>query len=170
MTSVAPQPAMRAPRPPRWKLRRASDAEWRLLVDHRHRMWADIGGRTPSQLLAHDKVYRRWLRPRIRSGEVILLVVEVRNRGVVASGGVWFRAEQPRPGAPQFTVPYLFSMFTEPEFRGRGCAGRIVREAIRICRRRGFPRVVLHAAPPARRLYRTLGFERAWEMRIALRR
>ena len=138
-------------------------------MDHRHRMWTSIGGRTPGQLTAHDRVYRQWIVPRLRSGEVIVLVIERPNGGVVASGGIWFRPEQPRPGAPQRDIPYLFSMYTEPGFRGRGLASRIVREALRISRRHGATRVTLHAAPMARRMYRSLGFERAWEMRIALR-
>ncbi|HLY77617.1 MAG TPA: GNAT family N-acetyltransferase, partial [Thermoplasmata archaeon] len=65
-------------------------------------------------------------------------------------------------------VPYLFSMYTEPGFRGRGLASRIVREAIRLSRRRGYTRVVLHAAPLGRRVYSRLGFERSWEMRLLL--
>ena len=165
-------PAARDPIPRRFagKLRPAMPSEWRVLVDHRLGMWRDIGGRTPQQLAAHRAIYRRWIVPRIRSGEVIVLLFEVPRRGVVASGGIWFRPEQPRPGAQQSSVPYLFSMYTEPELRGRGLASKIVREAVRICRRRGFTRVTLHAAPMARRIYRRLGFERAWEMRLSLAR
>ncbi|MCI4348230.1 MAG: GNAT family N-acetyltransferase [Thermoplasmata archaeon] len=151
-----------------WKLRRASASEGRLLVDHRHRMWIDVGGRTSKQISAHDPVYRRWILPRVRSGEVIVIVIEAPGRRVVASGAIWFRPEQPRPGAPQLTVPYLFSMYTEPQFRGRGLASRIVRETLRICRRRGYIRVLLHAAPLGRPVYRRLGFERSWEMRLPL--
>ncbi len=131
-------------------------------------MFAEIGGRTPRQLAAHSPVYARWLRPRLKSGEIIVLLAEVPDHGIVASGGIWFRAEQPRPEVPQFRVPYLVSMYTLPEFRGQGIARRIVREALRICRARGYARVALHAAPGARRLYRSLGFERSWEMRRAL--
>jgi GNAT superfamily N-acetyltransferase len=139
-------------------------------VDHRHRMWAEIGGRTPRQLAVHDGVYRRWILPRLRSGEVTVILMEEPGRRVIASGGIWFRPEQPRPGAPRSSVPYLFSMYTEPEFRRRGLAQRIVREAVRICRARGYRRVVLHAAPHGRPLYQGLGFQRAWEMRLDFRR
>ena len=132
-------------------------------------MFAEIGGRTPRQLTAHDAVYRKWMLPRIASGEVLVLAAETTGHKIVASGAIWFRPEQPRPGAPQQTVPYLFSMFTEPEYRRQGLARRIVREALRICRTRGYTRVVLHAAPTGRLLYRGLGFERTWEMRFILR-
>jgi GNAT superfamily N-acetyltransferase len=150
------------------KLRRASRADARVLVAHRHRMFAEIGARTPRQLVTHDRVYSRWILPRLRSGDVIVLLVETPDRGVVASGGIWFRPEQPRPEAPKSRVPYLFSMFTEPEYRGRGFARQIVREAVRIARGRGYRRVVLHAALKGRPLYRSLGFVRGWEMRLDL--
>jgi GNAT superfamily N-acetyltransferase len=61
-------------------------------------------------------------------------------------------------------------MYTEPEYRGHGLAGRIVRETVRICRARGFVQVTLHAARRARPMYRRLGFERTWEMRRELSR
>jgi GNAT superfamily N-acetyltransferase len=152
------------------KIRRATRSDWNVLVDHRHRMFAEIGGRTRQQLAAHDRLYRRWMRRRIASGELVLLVIEVPGTGVVASGGVWFRPDQPRPESPQLQVPYVLSMYTEPGFRGRGLARRIVGEAVRISRRRGYRRVVLHAAPRARSLYRKAGFERTWEMRRELGR
>jgi GNAT superfamily N-acetyltransferase len=149
-------------------VRRATAADWRVLIAHRHGMFAEIPGNSARRLSAHDAVYRRWILPRIRSGEVIELLVESRTGRVIASGGIWFRPEQPRPSLARPVVPYLFSMFTEPKFRRRGFARRIVREALRICRARGFRRVTLHAAPKGRPLYRAMGFERSWEMRIDL--
>ncbi|MGC2288880.1 MAG: GNAT family N-acetyltransferase [Thermoplasmata archaeon] len=133
-------------------------------------MFADVGGSTPTQLAAHDQVYKRWILPRLKSGEVIVLVIERRGLGAVASGGIWFRPEQPRPRLPEDSVPYFFSMYTVPEFRRQGFARRIVRAAVRMARVRGFHRVVLHAAPKGRPLYRGLGFERTWEMRLDLPR
>jgi GNAT superfamily N-acetyltransferase len=150
------------------KFRRATPSDWKVLVDHRHRMFAEIGGKTARQLSAHDRLYLRWMKPRIRSGELVSLVIDTPDHGIVASGAIWFRPEQPRPETTRLDVPYLLSMYTEPEFRGRGLARRIVQEAVRICRRRGCRRVVLHAAPRARRLYEKAGFERTWEMRREL--
>ncbi len=130
-------------------------------------MFAEIGGRSPGQLRAHATVYRRWLLPRLRSGEAILLLLETGGHVVAASGGVWFRPEQPRPEAARLEVPYIFSMYTEPEFRHRGLAGRLVRDLLRVSRSLGYRRVTLHAAPAARGIYRRAGFERTWEMRIS---
>lgn len=153
-----------------WALRTATGADWRVLVAHRHQMWAEIGGRTARELATHDRAYRRWALPRLKSGELVALVIESPGGGIAASGAVWFRPDQPRPGLSQLDAPYILSMYTEPRFRRHGLARRIVREALRICRKRGYRRVVLHAAPKGRRLYRTEGFERTWEMRITLER
>lgn len=159
---------VKRPRTRRWRLRRATGKDWRILVAHRHGMFEEIGGRSPQQLRSHDALYRKWISPRLRSGEVVILLLETGNHRVAASGGIWFRPEQPRPGAPRQRVPYVFSMFTEPNYRRRGLARRIVKEVLKICRRLGYSRVVLHAAPKGRPLYRGLGFERSWEMRIDL--
>ena len=60
--------------------------------------------------------------------------------------------------------PYLFSMYTEPEFRRRGVASLIVRESVEWCKKNGFPSMRLHASKKGRALYRKYGFARAWEM------
>lgn len=99
------------------------------------------------------------------SGELTGVIAETPDGRTVASGLVWFRAEQPRPDFQGFESPYILSMFTEPAVRGRGIATRIVRELLAICRERGFPNVGLHASRFGRDIYRRVGFERTWEMR-----
>ncbi len=58
------------------------------------------------------------------------------------------------------------SMFTEPWFRGKGVASRIVKESVAWCKENGFSWVVLHASRMGRRLYPGLGFRRSWEMEL----
>jgi GNAT superfamily N-acetyltransferase len=145
--------------------RRTTVADLPLLIDHRHRMWTDIAHHTEAQISDHDIRYRPWAKRRLVSGELTGVVVETGDGSPVASGLVWFRAEQPRPDFQGFESPYILSMFTEPAWRGRGIATRIVRELVTICRERGFPNVGLHASRFGRPIYRRVGFERTWEMR-----
>jgi GNAT superfamily N-acetyltransferase len=77
--------------------------------------------------------------------------------------------QQPRPGLPARLEPYLLSMYTDPAYRGRGLASRIVRATMTWARRNGYRRMTLHAAPLGRGVYRKHGFERTWEMRALLR-
>lgn len=147
-------------------LRRATLRDLDLLVRHRRRMWVDIGlGFTEAELDAADPVYRRWVRARLRSGVLVGWVVEIGGRPV-ASGCVWVQSVQPRPRWPKGRQPYLLSMFTEPEFRGRGFARKIVRASIDWARREGYPRFTLHASDRGRPVYEALGFARTWEMKL----
>ena len=146
--------------------RRTTNADLDMLIDHRHRMWSDIGNRREEDITEHDGRYRRWARSRLRSGELVGWVAESKERAVVGSGCVWFRPDQPRPGLLSLISPYILSMYTEPGWRGRGIATRIVRELVRECRTAGYPNVELHASKFGRGVYGRMGFERTWEMRL----
>ncbi|MHB8584997.1 MAG: GNAT family N-acetyltransferase [Thermoplasmatota archaeon] len=147
-------------------VRRAKVSDLSLLVAHRRAMWADMG-RTYSaaQLRAGDRRYRRWLATRLRSGRLVAFVAEDRNRAV-GSGCVWLQEVQPNPGYLLPTRPYVLSMYTVPEARGRGHASRIIRAARDWARREGFPIIALHASKQGRPVYKRLGFDRTWEMRL----
>jgi len=152
------------------KYRRTTVADLGLLIDHRHRMWSDIGHRTEAEIAEHDGRYRDWAHPRLRSGELVGYVAVAPITGPVASGLVWYRPDQPRPKLSTLVSPYILSMYTEPEWRGRGIATRIVKELLGEIRRSGYPNAELHASRFGRRVYDRVGFERTWEMRIWLDR
>jgi GNAT superfamily N-acetyltransferase len=138
------------------------------LVEHRVAMWAGIGHHTPAQLRAHGPEYARWLRPRLRTGEVVAWIA-LSHGAPVASGALWWRPDQPRPGLAR-AIPYILSMYTAPEARRRGLAGAIVRRLVRTARRAGVDRVILHASVEGRPVYERIGFEPTNELRLWLRR
>lgn len=148
-------------------LRAATLADVDALVRHRRLMWQDIGGYTPQQLDEADPVYRTWLRARLQAGDLAGFLVEDAGRPV-ASGLVWVQVIQPRPTRPECTQPYILSMYTDPAYRGRQVAKRVVAALVAWCEERGFPRVALHASPMGRDIYAKLGFERTWEMKAEL--
>ena len=155
----------RAPKRARVTYRRATEADLDVLTDHRHRMWTSIGHRTEAEISEHDPRNRRWMRPRFRSGELTGVLALAPDGTPAGSGLVWFRPDQPRPQISLLRVPYILSMYTRPEWRGRGIASQIVRRLVADCRAKGYPSVVLHASEQGRSVYRRLGFERTWEMR-----
>jgi GNAT superfamily N-acetyltransferase len=163
-------PASRPRERARVTYRKTTVSDLEVLVEHRHRMWSDIGHRTEAEITEHDSRYRPWAKRRLRSGELVGCVAESNGGRVVASGLVWFRPDQPRPKLATLVSPYILSMYTEPDWRGNGIATRIVRELLVACRERGYPNVELHASRFGRRLYARLGFERTWEMRSWLDR
>jgi RimJ/RimL family protein N-acetyltransferase len=72
---------------------------------------------------------------------------------------------QPNPWNPKGRTPYLLSMYTRPEARGRGVASAIVRAAIAWSTQHGHRIMRLHASAQGRGVYARFGFERSWEMR-----
>ncbi|MGP8078615.1 MAG: GNAT family N-acetyltransferase [Thermoplasmata archaeon] len=163
------RPARRADRdaPGRW--RRATLDDLDLLVAHRHKMWLDIGGRLRSQLDRADPVYRRWVRRELLARHAFGFVVEARDGRPAGSGVIWLVPSQPRPGRlGRRRMPYVMSMYTEPEFRGRGVATQIVRAQVRWARERGYARIFLHASERGRPIYARLGFVPGNEMRLDL--
>jgi GNAT superfamily N-acetyltransferase len=150
-------------------LRRASTADVPTLIDHRLRMWEEIATFPRDELKRHARTYRRFLVGNMASDKLVAFVIPTLKGRLVASGAVWFTGDLPRPSYSAESG-YILSMYTDPRFRGRGLARRIVRAAVGECRRRKIRRVALHASPFGRRLYRQLGFERTWEMRLTLPR
>ena len=99
------------------------------------------------------------------------LIVEARDGRPAGSGVVWRQPSQPRPGKlARPRMPYILSMFTEPEFRGQGVASRLVEAMIDWATHRGYRRIVLHASPMGRPVYERLGFVNGTEMRLDLPR
>jgi len=157
---------VRNPNPARVTYRRATSADLEVLTEHRHRMWTAIGRHTEAEITEHDLRYRRWAKPRLRSGELLGFVAEARGGLAVGSGLVWLRPDQPRPQIPGLVSPYILSMYTCPDWRGQGIASALVRRLVTVCRASGYPNVELHASVQGRHVYRRLGFERTWEMRF----
>lgn len=158
----------RAERHPMPSIRRATIRDLDLLVEHRHRMWESMGKFTAAEHTAADRAYRKWLRPRLKSGRAVGFVVTARRGRPVASGIVWLMDFQPRPGWRGTKQAYLMSVFTEPAERGRGHGTRVTRAAMGWARSKGVERMALHASEAGGRLYRSLGFKRTHEMRITL--
>jgi GNAT superfamily N-acetyltransferase len=151
------------------KVRRASLKDLGVLVHQRRAMWTDLGVKDEAAHEKGDRDYERWAKTRLRKHQLLGWVVED-QRGRVAGGGcVWLQAVQPRPHRVAKVQPYLLSMYTEPQFRGLGVASMIVNAAIDWCRKNHYERLMLHASEMGRGVYKRLGFNRTWEMRLDLR-
>ena len=136
-------------------------------------MWFDMGYKNKAELDAADRVYRRWAKPRLKTGALVGFIVEADGQ-IAGSGCLWLRPVQPVPvpGRPGFKgggQPYLLSMYTEHAFRGKGVATKIVKESIRWAKAKGFPRMTLHASDMGRSVYEKLGFKQTWEMKLELK-
>jgi GNAT superfamily N-acetyltransferase len=151
-----------------FSLREVTITDVDKLVQHRRGMFEDMREGNRRALDASDAIYRKWIKLAIRRGTVFGWIV-VRGQAV-ASGCVWLQPDLPSPERQTILVRrYLFSMYTEPQFRRMGVASRIVREDIAWSQRNGYPHIALHASKKGRGLYREYGFTRGWEMSRKLR-
>ncbi len=152
----------------RFKLRPATAKDLLTLVHHRRSMWENMGIKDRKQLARADKVYSSWASKRLKDRSLRGWVVENRDGTIVGSGCLWLQPRQPSPGNSQRFQPYLLSMYSIPEYRGRGLASKIVREAVKWTRQNKYASLRLHASKMGVGVYTRQGFTRTWEMRLNL--
>lgn len=132
-------------------------------------MFEEIGRRTKRAMDLHDRGYRRWARRGMRRREFFAFVVEGPDGRIAGSGAIWLQPQQPRPGRLMVgRLPYVLSMYTEPDARGRGVASRLVGRMVRWAAARGYPRIFLHASSMGRPVYERIGFTEGNELRLDL--
>ena len=151
-------------------VRRASLRDLEVLVRHRRGMWKDVGIGTKSALDEADRVYRGWAKAGLMNRSLLGWIAETKDGVAVGSGCIWLQPRQPRPNRKERVQPYLLSMYTEPRYRRKGVASRVLKEAINWCQKSGYSSLALHASKYGRRLYTRRGFTRNWQMRLDLER
>jgi len=89
----------------------------------------------------------------------------------LASGAALKRVESETRAAlePALARATVLNVYTEPAFRNRGLARRLMHAVIDWCRAQGLASVQLHASDAGRPLYESLGFGATNEMRLSLR-
>ncbi|MBI4393558.1 MAG: GNAT family N-acetyltransferase [Euryarchaeota archaeon] len=150
----------------RYTIRRATLKDLETLVAQRRGMFHDMGDYSKRELDEADPVYRRWAASRMKRGKLVAFIAETADGAAVGGGCVWLQERQPRPGWPGGTIPYLLSMYTEPDHRRKALASRIVKGAITWCKENGYRRLTLHASKQGRGVYAGLGFVDGSEMRL----
>lgn len=149
-------------------VRAATPEDIDVLVHQRHMMFEHMRPVTPKEHRAGDRAYRLWALRQMKKGRFRGIFISDGNGRVAAGGCVWLRERQPSPSSAARLEPYLLSMYTEPEFRRKGLASVVVKEAMKWAKAKGYPRMRLHASELGRGVYEKLGWERSWEMRVDL--
>ncbi len=151
-------------------LRLATVDDIPTLVNHRRRMFEDMAALKGEQLAqagldAMDAAYAALLGYEIPAGLTRVWVIEDGGQ-VMASGALKFTDWLPRPDGLRRGLVYVHSVYTEPAYRQRGLARRILNAMLDYCRENGWPRISLHASDMGRGLYEQLGFKPTNEMRL----
>jgi GNAT superfamily N-acetyltransferase len=149
--------------------REATGADLDALLLQRKRMFADMGYRDKTAVNAAAAASREFFEERIGDGRFHAWVVETSSQQIVAGGVVLILDRLPSPRDPHPRRPLIVNVYTEPEYRRRGIARKLMETMIAWCREEGFNSVTLYTSPDGRPLYESMGFTTTNEMRLMLR-
>lgn len=150
-------------------IREATLHDLATILRHRRAMFEEMHYGDASTLGAMEPGSEAYLRAGLQDGSYKGWLAETSGGRVVAGGGIGLITWPATPRNPQFVRPTIFNMYTEPPYRRRGFARRLMEVMIAWCRKEGFNAVHLHASEFGRPLYVAMGFEPTNEMRLMLK-
>ncbi|HXX64798.1 MAG TPA: GNAT family N-acetyltransferase [Bacteroidota bacterium] len=139
------------------------------ILTHRRNMFVDIGYRDDLVLDVVDSNARPFFRERIADGRYRAWLVETQGGEVVAGGGIMIFDHVASPRDPHTQRAHIVNVYTEPTYRRRGFARKLMEIMVQWCKDQGFGSVTLYASKDGRPLYETMGFKPTNEMRLMLR-
>jgi len=158
-------------------IRRATERDASVVARHRVTMFRDMGTLPPEQEAPLERAAEAYFRKAIPAGTYVgwLATPEGKPGEVVGGVGIQLREAIPRlrldrQGVDPGPQGLIVNVYTEPAWRRRGIAERLMREILRFTRERGVNNVVLHASADGRPLYEKLGFRQTNEMRYEVSR
>jgi GNAT superfamily N-acetyltransferase len=159
-----------------FEIRCATPDDAEIIGRHRARMFQDMG-LVPEHLF--DTLLRKsidHLRTALASGEYIgwLVPDPGHPQKIVAGAGLLLRRIPPIPLSHETGEPtiahgpqgLIINVFTEPQWRRRGLASRLMEQIITWSLEQRIESLVLHASQDGRDLYQQLGFIPTNEMRL----
>jgi GNAT superfamily N-acetyltransferase len=149
--------------------REAAGTDIDEVLAQRKRMFADMGYRDESALDAAVSGSRQFFEERMADGRFHAWVVETSEERIIGGGVILILDHLPSPRDPHPRRPLIANVYTEPAYRRRGIARKLLETMVAWCREGGFNSITLYASPDGRALYESLGFTATNEMRIMLR-
>jgi len=147
-------------------IREAASSESAMILHHRRSMFRDMGEGSVEELDRMVEVAGPWLAQALSDGSYRHWLALDPSGRVAGGGGVLLCPWPPSPKYPCTQRAVILNVYTEPEFRKRGIALRIMQTCMAWVKQQGFRTVNLHASAEGRPLYEKLGFEATNEMRL----
>lgn len=150
-------------------IRAATARDAATILHHRRSMFHDMGEGTADELDQMAAMTGPWLEQALSDGSYRGWLAGDGSGHVLGGGGVLLC---PWPASPKdfwLRRAIILNVYTEPEFRHRGIARRIMVTILDWLKEQGFSSVSLHASDEGRPLYEELGFEATNEMRLRFR-
>ena len=151
------------------RLREAGPDDLPVILDHRKAMFKDMGLTNEAGLDAMAAGSEAFLVQALADGRYRGWLAELPEGDVVAGGGLLIAPWLTHPQDPEPRRGEILNIYTEPAYRRRGLARRLMQVMIDWCRDQGFPWITLHASEDGRALYESLGFRPTNEMRLLLK-
>ena len=153
---------------PEFTIRRATIDDAPIITHHRRAMFQDMGECDNTKLDAMSASFKSWVTDRLASGEYCGWLTMNEQGTVIAGAGLWLLAWAPTPSDQSTHRGYIFNVYTQPDYRRRGLARRLMVTILDYCRENKMGVVALHASADGRALYESLGFKQTNEMRLFL--
>jgi GNAT superfamily N-acetyltransferase len=131
-------------------------------------MFEAMGFAEPVQLDAADAACTAYFAGAIPAGTFHGWLAVTRVGEAVASGGAVIDQHPPGPGNLSGRIGYVMNVVTDPRYRRRGIARRVMQMILEWLAAQGITRVDLHATEMGRRLYEWMGFVDNHGMRLKL--
>jgi len=147
------------------RIRRATPSDLGLIMRQRFDMFREMGS-SEDELAAMMRSGEPHFAQGLADGNYQGWFFEDEEGLVAAGGGVNLIEYHPGPLDPTPRRPWIVNVYTEPAYRRRGLARRLMEAMIEWCRERGYHSINLHASPYGRPLYQSMGFEPTNEMRL----
>jgi len=136
------------------------------LLHHRVEMFREMGFTDPAQLADVTSAAETYFRTALGDGTYRAWLAVTEEGEVMGGGGLLIAPWPGFPGEKQSCRAWILNMYTEPSYRRRGVARRIIHTILDWCRAEGFTAVALHASTDGRALYESFGFRPTNEMRL----
>ena len=149
------------------KICRATVEDVSIITHHRRRMFEDMGYANHPTMDEMCAVFEEWVREKLARDEYLGWFV-VDGEKIVAGGGLAVLEWAPGLMDTGTRRAYIYNVYTEPAYRGRGLARRLMTAMLDWCRAEEIWIISLHASDDGRALYESLGFEQTNEMRVVL--
>ncbi|HLK33520.1 MAG TPA: GNAT family N-acetyltransferase [Terriglobales bacterium] len=150
-------------------LRPATPADLAVVLHHRRAMFEDMGYKDAAVLDAMERSCRPYFAQGLAEGWYRAWFAQNSAGEVVAGGGILILSWPSHPRDSQTRRPMIVNIYTEPAYRRRGLARRLMTAMLDWARQEGFGTVSLHASDFGRPLYESLGFKPTNEMRLQLK-
>jgi GNAT superfamily N-acetyltransferase len=150
-------------------VRGATVADLAVILRQRRAMFEEMGHRDSEALDAMVASSRAHMRQTLEDGSYRGWLAETPVGEVAGGGGIVITLWPSHPQDAGLRRAEIVNVYTEPAFRRRGIARRLMARMVDWCRTEGLGWVMLHASLEGRPLYEAMGFEPTNEMRLLLR-